>query len=221
MAIARRPIDPARRGRHSTSIERFPRSMPMWPRSVGVGMMIRWPVRNTLYADCVAAAGKARGLFTLSAPTGGAKTLAMLAFALHHARKYDLRRIVLVMPFLNIIDQTARIYRSIFCLGNGSPPHTVLEHHSLADRGEQRPGGTEDEMGDLGRLLTENWDAPIILTTTIQFFESLMADRPSRCRKLHRLAQASFCLMRRDTSTSVGRAHFGHSLSAYGAQWAV
>ena len=146
--------------------------------------------RKALHATCLAAAEQSQCLFTLSAPTGTGKTLAMLAFALHHARRHGLRRIILVMPFLNIIDQTAKIYRSIFSAENGFPQYTVLEHHSLVDRRDQKPGDANDGVQDFARLLTENWDAPIILTTTVQFFESLMADRSSRCRKLHRLARS-------------------------------
>lgn len=147
------------------------------------------PVRQQLYEACLAAAEWPQGAFSLSAPTGSGKTLAMLAFALHHAKTHRLRRIILVMPFLNIIDQTAQIYRQIFSPDAGFHPLTVLEHHSLADYGGS-PETTEDTGQDLGRLLTENWDAPIILTTTVQFFESLFAARPGRCRKLHRLAQS-------------------------------
>ncbi len=147
--------------------------------------------REALYRACVAAAAERQGLFTLSAPTGSGKTLAMLAFALHHARSHGLRRVVLVMPFLNIIDQTAAIYRSLFNPDRGFDPNTVIEHHSLAEHADRDAGDDEkDGASNAARLLAENWDAPIVLTTTLQLFESLMADRPSRCRKLHRLAQS-------------------------------
>ena len=105
-------------------------------------------------------------------------------------RKHGLRRIVLVMPFLNIIDQTARIYRDIFSAANGFDEQMVLENHSMAGRGQRTSEGEPDQASSVARLLAENWDAPIILTTTVQFFESLMADRPARCRKLHRLARS-------------------------------
>jgi CRISPR-associated endonuclease/helicase Cas3 len=147
--------------------------------------------RETLLKQCLDAASRPTGLFSLSAPTGAGKTLAMLAFALHHARAHGLRRVILVMPFLNIIEQSARIYREVFSADRGFAPNTVLEHHSLAepsDRDSEAAGGDYDES--LPRLLAENWDAPIILTTTVQLLESLFADRPSRCRKLHRLAQS-------------------------------
>ncbi len=148
-------------------------------------------IRDELLDHCIRKAEEPTGLFTLAAPTGAGKTLAMLAFALHHARRHNLRRIVLVMPFLNIIDQTAQVYRCIFSQENGFSPHTVLEHHSLAEY-EENPdtSGTEDYSRSLPRLLAENWDAPVVLTTTVQFFESLFANRPSRCRKLHRLARS-------------------------------
>lgn len=147
--------------------------------------------RDVLRQACVAAAAGPQGLFTLSAPTGSGKTLAMLAFALRHAKQNGLRRIVLVMPFLNIIDQTAEHYRAIFNGSNGFHPCTVLEHHSLSDYGEPpRASGQDDGRRNVARLLAENWDAPIVLTTNVQFFESLLADRPSRCRKLHRLARS-------------------------------
>jgi CRISPR-associated helicase Cas3/CRISPR-associated endonuclease Cas3-HD len=146
--------------------------------------------RETLLQQCRDAADRPTGLFSLSAPTGAGKTLAMLAFALQHARAHGLRRVILVMPFLNIIEQAARVYREVFSSERGFAPNTVLEHHSLAERSDEEAeaaGGDYDES--LPRLLAENWDAPVILTTTVQLLESLLADRPSRCRKLHRLAQ--------------------------------
>lgn len=158
-------------------------------------------LRETLLEDCLAAAAAPTGLFTLSAPTGSGKTLAMLAFALHHARHHGLRRIVVVLPYLNIIDQTAKEYREIFSERRGFDPGVVQEHHSLAEYGrdgaEHRPdlpGDPEhddaEERESASRALASNWDAPIIVTTTVQFFESLFSARPSRCRKLHRLAKS-------------------------------
>ena len=146
--------------------------------------------REMLHAVCLAMADRPQGLFTLSSPTGSGKTLAMLAFALRHARRHGLRRIILVMPFLNIIDQTATTYRKVFSTENGFGEHTVLENHSLAARRQPSEEGESDQACSTARLLAENWDAPIILTTTVQFFESLMADRPAQCRKLHRLAES-------------------------------
>jgi CRISPR-associated helicase Cas3/CRISPR-associated endonuclease Cas3-HD len=153
-------------------------------------------LRRRLFDQCAAAgASSPTGVFTLSAPTGAGKTLAMLAFALRHARSHGLRRIVLVLPFLNIIDQAAAIYRQIFSAQAGFPPHYVLEHHSLADReAVERMDDAVDEVERLRRLLSENWDAPIVLTTSVQCLESLHAHRPARCRKLHRLAKSVILL---------------------------
>lgn len=153
-------------------------------------------LRQELFDECVrVASNSAVGAFTLAAPTGAGKTFAMLAFALHHARKHNLRRVVLVMPFLNIIEQTARIYRNIFSIEAAFPANTVLEHHSLADerrrnRGSDATNSTDDGVEDRRRMLAENWDAPFVLTTSVQCLESLMANRPGACRKLHRLARS-------------------------------
>ncbi|MBX3417657.1 MAG: CRISPR-associated endonuclease Cas3'' [Pirellulaceae bacterium] len=154
-------------------------------------------LRQTLLQSCRSqGAEQALGLFTLSAPTGAGKTLAMLGFALEHARKHGLRRIVLAMPFLNIVDQTARIYRKIFSHEEFGDEF-VLECHSLADDATERsladegPDYSQDDLvpqRQRWRLLSENWDAPIVLTTSVQLLESLFANKPSRCRKLHRLA---------------------------------
>lgn len=144
--------------------------------------------RATLHQQCLTAADRPTGLFTLSAPTGSGKTLSMLAFALKHASVHGLRRIVLVMPYLNIIDQTVGLYRDLFNPEAGFPDNYVLEDHSLAGR-DAEDNGTRDE-DKTRRLLAENWDAPIVLTTTVRCLESLLSNRPSDCRKLHRLAKS-------------------------------
>lgn len=152
-------------------------------------------VRQQLLDFCMRGAETKPGLFTLTAPTGSGKTLAMLAFALRHALTHNLRRLVLVIPYLSIIEQTAGIYRDLFAPVFGE--HYVLEHHSLAGVGEER--GKTDNEGSKGkgndterqrRLLAENWDAPLVVTTSVQFLESLFSNRPSACRKLHRLARS-------------------------------
>ena len=150
-------------------------------------------VRADLWqAVCQAATGST-GLFTLTAPTGSGKTLAMLKFALDHARANGLRRVVLAVPYLSIIEQTAREYRKVFA---GLGDHFVLEHHSLAGLGEEKTRtDAEESKQDTDaerqrRLLAENWDAPIILTTNVQLLESLFSNRPSANRKLHRLMES-------------------------------
>jgi len=134
---------------------------------------------------CLAAGEMEPGLFTLTAPTGSGKTLSTLAFALRHARRHGLRRIVIVLPFLSIIDQTVRVYREALAeIAAGD--RYLLEHHSLAL--EQVEG--EDNAARLRGMLAENWDAPVVITTSVQLLESLFSNSPSACRKLHRLARS-------------------------------
>ncbi len=147
-------------------------------------------MRDHLLAACLEAGAGPQGLFTLTAPTGAGKTFSMLAFALKHALTHDLRRIIMVIPYLSIIEQTVEAYQEALAsvVDPESMSQTVLEDHSLAggtDRPEQG-----DQQQDHSRLLAENWDAPIVVTTSVQFLESLFANRPRRCRKLHRLASS-------------------------------
>jgi len=155
-------------------------------------------LRADLLQACTGASARPTGLFTLTAPTGAGKTLSMLSFALNHALVNDLRRIVVVIPYLSIIEQTVEAYRKVFetLREHEDPNHYILEDHSLAGtkRGEGDSGpedaDMEDEARRTSRLLAENWDAPIVVTTSVQFLESLFANRPSACRKLHRLARS-------------------------------
>lgn len=142
----------------------------------------RWlnSLRNEIYDACVKGAEQSPGLFTLTVPTGGGKTLSSLAFALRHALCHGLTRIIYVIPYTSIIEQTAQVFRDIVGEQN------VLEHHSqaVADSGEDSPEAVRR------RLASENWDAPIVVTTNVQFFESFYDNRPSRCRKVHRMANS-------------------------------
>lgn len=144
-------------------------------------------VRETLRKACLAAADRPVGLFTLTAPTGAGKTLAMLAFALSHALRHPhIRRIVMVIPYLTIIDQTARTCRELF---GDLGPLVILEDHSATRMRESLPDN-EDPLARQQRLLSENWDAPIVLTTSLNALESLHDNGPRRCRKLHHLANS-------------------------------
>ena len=144
-------------------------------------------VRDAIYHDCVAAAEGEPSLFRLRVPTGGGKTRSALAFALRHALRHGMERIIVAIPFISITEQTASIYREIFEAATGAP--VVLEHHSSAQT--RQPG--EADNGWV-RLSAENWDAPIIVTTTVQLFDSLFANRPQAVRKLHRLANSVIIL---------------------------
>ena len=131
--------------------------------------------REAVLRDCLASAPMVPGLFSLTVPTGGGKTFASLAFALEHARKHGKRRVIYVIPFTSIIEQNAAEFRKM--LGDDA----VLEHHC---------NYIPDEAHWRERLAMENWDAPVIVTTNVQFFDSFYSCKPSRCRKLHRIADS-------------------------------
>ncbi len=130
--------------------------------------------RCAILNHCMAQGARRRaGLYTLTVPTGGGKTIASLAFAITQAKKLGMERIIYVIPYTSIIEQTAAVFREV--LG----PESVLEHHSgvLAEEGSQM-------------LATENWDMPVVVTTAVQFFEALYSNRSSKCRKLHNIANS-------------------------------
>ncbi|MGR8933913.1 MAG: CRISPR-associated helicase Cas3' [Gammaproteobacteria bacterium] len=150
-------------------------------------------VRQKLLQTCLEKGRLPTGAFTLTAPTGSGKTLSMLAFALQHAVANKIERIILVVPYLSIIEQTAAIYRTVF---KDFDDDFVLEHHSMAGLGAENvqsdAEGDDERQQQIKRqrLLSENWDAPIVITTSVQFLESLFSNRPSACRKIHRIANA-------------------------------
>ena len=132
-----------------------------------------------------AQASAAPGLFSLTVPTGGGKTLTSLSFALEHAVTHGLSRIIYVAPFTAIIDQTAHVYREAL-----KDPKAVLEHHSAFDYDKILDPHEKERV----REAAVRWDAPIVVTTAVQFFESLFANKPARCRKLHRIARSVILL---------------------------
>ena len=137
-------------------------------------------LRNRIFDTGLERATLPTGFFSLTVPTGGGKTLASMAFALAHARAHGLRRIIVVIPYLSIIEQNAAEYRRIF------GDHVVLENHS----GVAPSDDADEEEKSRLELVSENWDAPVIVTTSVQFIESLFAASPSRCRKLHRIPRS-------------------------------
>ncbi|MBI5635155.1 MAG: CRISPR-associated helicase Cas3' [Nitrospirae bacterium] len=133
--------------------------------------------RAVILQQCNERAVSEPGIFTLTVPTGGGKTLSSMAFALNHAMRHDKRRIIYVIPYTSIIEQTADQFRQIFS-------NAVIEHHSNIDVSD------ETKETPRSRLACENWDAPVIVTTSVQFFESLFSSRTSRSRKLHNIVNS-------------------------------
>ena len=132
-------------------------------------------IRRSVRTACEEAAALRGGLFSLTVPTGGGKTLSALAFALRHEDAHKLRRVIYVAPFTNIIEQNAAVFRRH--LGAAA----VLEHPCNLD---------VEQESEAARLASENWDVPVIVTTAVQFYESLFSCRTSRARRLHRLARS-------------------------------
>ncbi len=140
-------------------------------------------LRNKVFEDCLSKATEPTGFFSLAVPTGGGKTLSGMAFALEHAQQHGMQRVIVVIPYLSIIEQNAAEYRKVL---DPKDEGIVIEHHSAvsANDDDEEQGRSREE------LAAENWDAPIIVTTSVQFIESLFANRTSKCRKLHNIANS-------------------------------
>jgi len=138
-------------------------------------------VRKSISKQCWEGGGRQQGIYTLSVPTGGGKTLSSLRFALAHAQKHNLKRIIYVIPYLSILDQTASKMHDVFADDSGE---LILEHHSNIELPEN------DNDGEQYRLLTSRWDSPIVLTTMVQFLETVYSNRASKLRKFHNMSEA-------------------------------
>lgn len=138
-------------------------------------------LRREMYDQAVEASHLRPGFFRLTMPTGAGKTRTSLAFALRHALRHGLKRVIYAIPYTSIIDQTAEEFRKIM---KGAGAHNVLEHHSALDPARH----SDDDTALQAKLLSESWNAPLIVTTTVQLFESLFSNRPSQVRKLHNIA---------------------------------
>ena len=170
-------VTTSRSSRHLASIDQLKDQLDTYltrfdtPTKTDVNMC-----RDEVRAAARTAGHHAQGLYSFTVPTGGGKTLSSLAFALDHAKKHGLQRVIYAIPFTSIIEQTADQFRDVFQpLGTDS----ILEHHSNLD---------PEQESRVARLAAQNWDAPLVVTTNVQFFESLFASKTSRCRKLHRIA---------------------------------
>ena len=138
-------------------------------------------LRQNISRHCLGGASRAKGIYTLTVPTGGGKTLASLRFALHHAHRHEMDRVIYVIPFTSIIDQNAEIVRGILEPAGVAPGTVVLEHHSNL---------TAEAQTWRGKILSENWDAPIVYTTSVQFLETLFGAGTRGARRMHQLANA-------------------------------
>jgi len=147
----------------------------------GMGVVNR--ERARVLRACRARATDPPGFFSLTVPTGGGKTLSSLAFSVDHALVHGLRRVIYAVPFTSTIEQNAAVFRRALA---GAGRFTVLEHHWNAE--------PSDEEGRWSRFATENWEAPLVVTTNVQFFESLFHNKPSRCRKLHSIVRSVIVL---------------------------
>lgn len=177
-ATSRRKADPTLLQQMADLLERHCEGFPAPTGKVA-------EARAGVRAACISTAAQAPGLFSLTVPTGGGKTLSSLAFALRHALAHGQRRVIYVIPFTSIIEQNAAVFEAIFRpLEEAGDGPVVVQHHS------NFAPAVESAETTRSRLAAENWDAPLIVTTAVQFYESLHAARTSSCRKLHRIANS-------------------------------
>lgn len=139
--------------------------------------------RTEILDTCIEKSTWDRGMYTLTVPTGGGKTLSSMAFALSHAKKHNMDRIIYVIPYTSIIEQNAKVFKDILDVDN------VLEHHSNFDFNDN-----EDDIYNRQKISAENWDIPILLTTNVQFFESFFANKSSKTRKIHNMTNSVIIL---------------------------
>jgi CRISPR-associated endonuclease/helicase Cas3 len=145
---------------------------------------VHWLVdqlRCEISEHCLAASERPKGVFTLTVPTGGGRTLASLRFAMHHARRWGMDRVICVRPYISIADQNAEVVRKVLEPEGCDFASIVLEHHSSL---------TPDKESWRGSVLAENWDAPVIFTTAVQVLEALFGGGTRSARRLHALAKA-------------------------------
>lgn len=161
-----------------------------WPQLIErlekhlLGFPIRNPIdeiRRDISNHCRAGASRNRNIYTLTVPTGGGKTLASLRFALHHAEQHKMDRVIYVIPYTSIIDQNAKVVRDILEPTKADLGRVVLEHHSNL---------TPEQQGWKDKMLTENWDAPVVFTTSVQLLEALFGGGTRGARRMHQLANA-------------------------------
>lgn len=126
--------------------------------------------RDQVFEKCGEAGDGSEGLYTLTAPTGTGKTLALLHFSLRHCLKHGKKRIIIVLPFLSLAEQSAAVYESVI-------PNVLIDH-------------SQSDLPEEARELAARWSAPFIITTSVRFFESLFSSRPTTCRKLHNIANS-------------------------------
>ena len=149
--------------------------------------------RQDILRQCLERADEKPQLFTLTVPTGGGKTYSSLAFGLKHAVRYQKDRLIYVIPYTSIIEQNAQVFREALEIADSAEPPVVLEHHSNFEYAEGSFADW-DPKEKTHRLAAENWDMPVVVTTAVQFFESLFANKGSRCRKLHNMVNSVIIL---------------------------